>query len=130
MSYFLSKEYRRDLNTSNPLGTGGVLAQQTEVLLASMQRGNESFNAVYPRNLKYAISESLPQFQGYEQHDSQEFLIFFLDSLHEDVNKVIDKPYFKDPIPEYKDGKKLLLSDLARESWARHISRYFFSLSF
>ena len=34
-----------------------------------------------------------PQFSGYEQHDSQEFLAFLLDSLHEDLNRVKEKPH-------------------------------------
>ena len=27
-------------------------------------------------------------FAGYEQHDSQEFLLFLMDGLHEDMNQV------------------------------------------
>lgn len=30
----------------------------------------------------------MPVFQGYEQQDSQEFLTFLLDGLHEGLNKV------------------------------------------
>jgi len=32
-------------------------------------------------------------FSGFEQHDSQEFLLFILDTLHEDLNRVLEKPY-------------------------------------
>lgn len=32
------------------------------------------------------------QFAGSEQHDSQEFLSFLLDGLHEDLNRVLQKP--------------------------------------
>lgn len=34
-----------------------------------------------------------PQFSGYQQHNSQEFLVFLLDGLHEDLNLVKKKPY-------------------------------------
>jgi ubiquitin C-terminal hydrolase len=34
-----------------------------------------------------------PQFAGNEQQDSQEFLNEMLDAIHEDVNRVIHKPY-------------------------------------
>jgi ubiquitin carboxyl-terminal hydrolase 4/11/15 len=30
---------------------------------------------------------------GYHQHDSQELLAFLLDGLHEDLNRVTEKPY-------------------------------------
>lgn len=33
-----------------------------------------------------------PQFQGTNQHDAQEFLSTLLDGLHEDLNRIIDKP--------------------------------------
>jgi ubiquitin carboxyl-terminal hydrolase 8 len=32
------------------------------------------------------------QFRGSDQHDSQEFLSFLLDGLHEDLNRVLHKP--------------------------------------
>lgn len=33
------------------------------------------------------------QFSGNQQHDSQEFLAFLLDGLHEDLNLVKEKPH-------------------------------------
>lgn len=39
------------------------------------------------------VSPPLPQFSGSRQQDSQEFLQFLLDGLHEDLNRVKDKPY-------------------------------------
>lgn len=39
------------------------------------------------------------QFSGYAQHDSHELLVFLLDGLHEDLNRVKDKPYI-----EFKDA--------------------------
>ncbi len=35
-------------------------------------------------------------FRGYEQQDAQEFLTFFLDGLHEDLNRVEGKPAYKE----------------------------------
>ena len=37
--------------------------------------------------------EVCPRFNGFQQHDSQELLAFLLDGLHEDLNRVHDKPY-------------------------------------
>ena len=33
------------------------------------------------------------RFTDFQQHDSQEFLSFLLDGLHEDLNRVHKKPY-------------------------------------
>ena len=44
--------------------------------------------AVDPALFKSAIGKVAPQFTGYSQQDSQELVIFLLDGLHEDVNKV------------------------------------------
>ena len=43
----------------------------------------------------------LTKFRGRNQHDSQEFLAFLIDKFHEDLNKVIEKPYMvvKDYVP-------------------------------
>lgn len=37
-----------------------------------------------------------PQFSGYNQHDSQEFLCFLLEGLSINLNKVIGKPKYKE----------------------------------
>ena len=43
--------------------------------------------------VKDVVGERAPQFQGYSQHDAQEFCAYILDLLHEDVNQVKKKPY-------------------------------------
>lgn len=40
-----------------------------------------------PRGFKSQLAQFAPQFSGYQQHDSQEFLAFLLDGLHEDINR-------------------------------------------
>ena len=35
------------------------------------------------------------RFNDYMQHDAQEFMAFLLDILHEDLNRVYDKPYYE-----------------------------------
>lgn len=39
------------------------------------------------------IAKYAPRFNGFQQQDSQELLAFLLDGLHEDLNRVHDKPY-------------------------------------
>ena len=51
------------------------------------------FTYVVPRAFKMAVGRFAPQFSGYQQQDSQELLTFLLDGLHEDLNRVRQKPY-------------------------------------
>ena len=45
-------------------------------------------NKVFSFLPQWTISKFAPQFSGTQQQDSQEFLAFFLDGLHEDLNRV------------------------------------------
>lgn len=42
--------------------------------------------------LKSQIQRFAPRFMGYAQQDAQEFLRYLLEGLHEDVNRVTEKP--------------------------------------
>jgi len=77
---FFLKHYQKDLNTDNKLGHGGKLASTYAKLVHDMWI-NE-YTKLVPREFKTMIGEFQPQFAGYEQHDSQEFLGFLLDGLH------------------------------------------------
>jgi len=48
---------------------------------------------VFHRRGQYVIGRFAPQFMGYAQHDSQELLAFLLDGLHEDLNRILKRPY-------------------------------------
>jgi len=77
--FFLTR-YLEDLNKDNKLGHGGKLASCYAKLVHDMWC-NE-YTKVVPREFKTMIGEFQPQFAGFEQHDSQEFLGFLLDGLH------------------------------------------------
>ena len=98
-TYFLSKQFKRDINEDNILGTQGEMASKYFKLMKKMWYGKES--SVMPSELKYLIGRIQPQFRGYRQHDAQELCIFLLDALHEDLNMIKKKPYIeeKDPLP-------------------------------
>ncbi len=57
-------------------------------------------SAYTPSKVKNVIATFNPMFSGHAQHDSGEFLNFFLDTLHEDLNLVKNKPYmnWQEPI--------------------------------
>ncbi len=90
-TFFTSGQYKPDINKSNPLGMKGELANEFSKLLSDIWSGD--YKTVAPRSLKRALSKFAPQFSGWQQHDSHEFLAFLLDGLHEDLNLVKSKPY-------------------------------------
>ena len=53
---------------------------------------DSSESYVSPNNFKTQIQKFAPRFMGYSQQDSQEFLRYLLEGLHEDVNRVTTKP--------------------------------------
>jgi ubiquitin C-terminal hydrolase len=77
---FVSGGYKDDLNEDNPLGHNGKLAAAYGNLMEMVYSGQG--NKVAPRGFKKVIGEFEPQFQGFNQHDSQELLNFLLDGLH------------------------------------------------
>lgn len=47
---------------------------------------SQSYNFVSPMTFRDALVRFAPRFSGTDQQDSQEFLLFLLDGLHEDLN--------------------------------------------
>ncbi|KAI8922022.1 ubiquitin carboxyl-terminal hydrolase 2-like protein [Powellomyces hirtus] len=114
MGYVLSSNFAKEVNTSSP--TKGKLALAfSELVLKIMQPGND--RAIAPSRFKEHLEDWAPQFVGYDQQDAQEFLRFLLDGLHEDLNRVRERPRFN-----YKDADVDRLSDIdkARFAWNRY----------
>eukprot|EP01114_Cavostelium_apophysatum_P023239 TRINITY_DN8699_c0_g1_i3.p1 TRINITY_DN8699_c0_g1~~TRINITY_DN8699_c0_g1_i3.p1 ORF type:complete len:802 (-),score=231.36 TRINITY_DN8699_c0_g1_i3:76-2481(-) len=116
VEYFISDRYKTEINADNPLGMKGEIAEEYGNLVKELWAGTHS--AVAPRDLKWKIERFAPQFAGYQQHDSQELLAFLLDGLHEDLNRVRQKPYVENP--EVDDRPEDVV---AKEAWERHKSR-------
>jgi ubiquitin carboxyl-terminal hydrolase 8 len=92
--YFLGYDYRSEINQDNFLGTGGKLATAYSELMKQMWLGRKS--VVDPTEFKRQLGTFAPQFNGFHQHDAQELLSFLLDGIHEDLNRVKEKPYVED----------------------------------
>lgn len=88
--YLLDGSYKTAINTQNPLGTRGALADALAQLLRTIW--SEQYASVAPAAFRDAIGRFAPLFQSNEQQDSQEFLTFLLDGLHEDLNRVLQRP--------------------------------------
>ncbi|KAH9774864.1 ubiquitin carboxyl-terminal hydrolase 10 [Citrus sinensis] len=113
--YFLG-DYSDEINTENPLGMHGELALAFGDLLRKLWSSGRA--AVAPRAFKGKLARFAPQFSGYNQHDSQELLAFLLDGLHEDLNRVKQKPYI-----EMKDSGGRPDEEVANECWKNHKAR-------
>jgi len=135
--YFTSKVYLNDINTTNPLGHKGLLAQVSAVLFNSMwkrfSQGQSqpskritapgsyapvSATALTPKTFKDSLGKFNDHFAGNEQHDAQELLAFMLGGLSEDLNRIVDKPYIEAPD---SDGRPD--SELADIWWSNHLKR-------
>ncbi|KAF5819518.1 putative ubiquitinyl hydrolase 1 [Helianthus annuus] len=115
VDYFLG-DFRKDLNFENPLGMNGKLALAFGDLIR--QLWTPGVTSVGPRDFRSRLVDFAPQFDGYNQHDSQEFLAFLLDGLHEDLNRVKIKPY-----NEIKDVDGIPDKEVANEHWRNHLAR-------
>ncbi|KAK7278307.1 hypothetical protein RJT34_23333 [Clitoria ternatea] len=115
VEYFL-QDYSDEINIDNPLGMHGELAVAFGDLLRKLWSSGQT--AIAPRPFKSKLARFAPQFSGYNQHDSQELLAFLLDGLHEDLNRVKQKPYI-----EMKDSDGRPDEEVASECWRNHMAR-------
>jgi hypothetical protein len=122
--YFLSREpgrtssnYEAELNRDNPLGCKGEMALAFGSIMERMHSGR--YSSLAPREFKRSLEQCAPQFSGYAQHDSQEFLNFLLDGLHEDLNRCRVKPQTS-PVELSADQDE---DQVALEAWQVHRQR-------
>ncbi|XP_041316013.1 ubiquitin carboxyl-terminal hydrolase 19 isoform X1 [Pyrgilauda ruficollis] len=114
--YFHDRSFESEINYNNPLGTGGRLAIGFAMLLRALWKGTH--HAFQPSKLKAIVASKASQFTGYAQHDAQEFMAFLLDGLHEDLNRIQNKPY-----TETVDSDGRPDEVVAEEAWQRHKMR-------
>ncbi|KAJ4843604.1 hypothetical protein Tsubulata_020302 [Turnera subulata] len=115
VDFFLGS-YTKEINYENPLGMKGELALAFGDLLRKLWAPGAA--PVAPIMFKQTLAKFANQFSGYNQHDSQEFLSFLLDGLHEDLNRVKCKPYI-----EAKDADGRPDHEVADEYWRNHLAR-------
>ena len=91
--FFLSGQYKKEINKNSKYGLKGKLAQSWyDLLYKYWVENNDSGN---PKDFKYIIGEKDARFRGYSQQDSNEFINIFLDTLNEDLNFSDEKKYIE-----------------------------------
>ncbi|KAG8720998.1 CSN-associated deubiquitinating enzyme Ubp12, partial [Ceratobasidium sp. 423] len=141
VAYFLRGHHSSELNPNNPLGMEGQFAEafsnlMRQVYPADAKPGSitvptqvspsDLYSAYAPLHIKGTISRWAPAFAGYEKGDSQELIGTVLDGLHEDLNRILEKPYVEKPEwPEDNQGlsRADLEARIAQETWAGHARR-------
>lgn len=110
-------QYKDELNPQNPLSHNGQVAKSYAQLLNEIYSIN-AISAFTPRNFKNVIGKYGPSFSGYQQQDSQEFLLFLLDGLQEDLNRIHKKPYIEKPdSTDEMVHDKAALAEMAEKCW-------------
>jgi ubiquitin carboxyl-terminal hydrolase 6/32 len=115
--YFQRNCHLHELNRANPLGTNGHVAKRFGDLVRDMWAASNA-KTIAPIKLRWTISRYSQNFSGFQQQDSQELLAFLLDGLHEDLNRVMIKPY-----DELKDSDGRPDNVVAQEAWQNHERR-------
>ena len=62
-------------------------------LLDDLWFGEDEY--INPSYFKRIFAHFVQKFSGYAQQDSNEFLIYLLDKIHEDLNTITIKPYIE-----------------------------------
>ena len=85
-NYFLSGDFNKEINVSNKLGSRGLVVREWFRLMYALW--SQQFTCVAPQPFKSVVGSLQRAYLGTQQQDAHEFLVFLLDSLHEDLNQV------------------------------------------
>ncbi|XP_078667182.1 ubiquitin carboxyl-terminal hydrolase 8-like isoform X1 [Branchiostoma floridae x Branchiostoma belcheri] len=111
--YFLRETYKFDINRENKLGCNGEIAEEFAAVIKALWSGQ--YRSIAPRDFKCSVGKYNSQFANFNQQDSQEFLLFLMDGLHEDMNRVKKREYIQE-----EDQPQLPDVTLAERAWQNH----------
>ncbi|KAK7105706.1 ubiquitin carboxyl-terminal hydrolase 2-like [Littorina saxatilis] len=120
LEWLLSDGYLLDINTTTS-GMKGALIKAFANMTKSLWKESASESYVSPNAFKTQIQKFASRFMGYAQQDAQEFLRYLLEGIHEDVNRVTQKPK-----PVILDDNRLDSKhdrDKAKEYWNAYLTR-------
>ncbi|NWT12921.1 UBP21 hydrolase, partial [Vireo altiloquus] len=119
---------RRDFQQEQPPGPRAPqeLTESFADVIAALWHPDSS-EAVNPGRFKAVFQKYVPSFTGYSQQDAQEFLKFFMDRLHVEINRKgrrtpsILSDTRRPPAPE--DPETLSDEERANQMWKRYLER-------
>jgi len=98
--------------------TKGKLAVAFSNLIQRLWRQGSGSSAERPQDVKRVVGHVASRFIGYDQQDAQEFLHFFLDALHEDLNRIKVKPKYEE-IEDDDDAPDAVTSKVWWDNYCR-----------
>ena len=114
--YLLFGLHKDEVNYKNNLGTQGRLVAAYAKLMKEMWIDSEGRTA--PWDVKKSIGKVAQQFSGFAQQDSYELFNYLVDTLHEDLNRVVEKPYTEVSDSDYRPD-----SIVSQEHWKAFTDR-------
>ncbi|CAF2742050.1 unnamed protein product [Rotaria sp. Silwood2] len=114
--YFLQLCYSVEINRVNPLGMKGAMAEEFGNIIKDLWAGKYSY--IIANQLRDYAAKRHQEFVGNGQHDAQELLTILLDAIHEDLNRVINKPLVP-PIEDENRPDEIVADDY----WRGYLSR-------
>ena len=82
--------------------------------MRSAQYYSTQNQVIWPKEFKEIIDSINDDMFASGQHDAEEFLTFILNATHEDLNRVVDKPYVLDEDYYSVDPQEAFLDALAK----------------
>jgi len=114
--YFFKKHYQQDLNEDHAPTKGRLAKAFGQLIIDMWSKRDDEY--ITPSLLKAEVQKYAVRFSGYHQQDAQEFLRFFIEGVHDDLNSVKRKPVYSAPDDSsMKDSKK------SEIYWERYLSR-------
>lgn len=113
--YVEDQTFLSQINVNSIVGYKGHLVQAFGGIMQQMWTDQQ---IVVPKGFKHMISKINENFGGDDQQDTQEYINFLIDGIHEDTNLRLKKPYIPNPESEGRDYK-----DLALECWHNSLRR-------
>ena len=90
--YFVTDAYKGDFNKNGTkLTTSTNVTEQFALLLKCLW--SRQYNPVVSSRFKEVVGRAAEQYQGTAQHDAQEFFLWLLDNIHEDLNQAATHRY-------------------------------------
>ncbi|KAF1997313.1 cysteine proteinase [Amniculicola lignicola CBS 123094] len=119
---FLMGGYAKDLQRDNWKGTKGIIPEAYATLVSNLYKGDIS--SIRPSTFRRLCGMFGQQWAIDEQQDSKEFLEFFLDCLHEDLNVTWNRT----PLKQLTEAEELTREKLPRPyvakiEWERYLHR-------